>query len=81
MALEGASKNLGAFDAKVDSAILDCGNRGLGNASEFGQLALTEFLEFAQDSNRFSDRNIDATLGRAKLFHLKASDNREASPE
>jgi hypothetical protein len=55
MALEGAGKNLGAFDTEIHSAILDSGNSGLRNAREFGELTLAQLLEFAQDRNGLTD--------------------------
>jgi len=78
VALEGAGKNFGSLDAKIDAAIFDGGNRGLRNAGELGQLTLTEFLEFAQDTDRFADGDFDAFPGRTKLFHFTAPDSRAA---
>src|SRR5271168_3566013 len=39
MAIKGSRKNLGAFYAKINSTILDCGDGGLGDAAELGELA------------------------------------------
>ncbi len=77
MALERSRKNLCPFYAEVDPAILDGGNGGLGNSSEFGKLALAQLLELAKNPDRFTHRNFDSFFGWTKLFHIMAFDSRE----
>ena len=56
MALESTGKNFGALNPQIYSTILNCGNSGLRNARKLGQLALAQFLEFAQNTDRFPRR-------------------------
>ena len=51
MTLQRSGKNFCAFNAQIYSAILDCRDGGLRNTCEFGQLALSQLLEFAQDAD------------------------------
>jgi hypothetical protein len=55
MAPERASKNLRAFNTQVHPAVLNCGNSGLRNTSEFGELTLAQLLKFAQDTDGLAD--------------------------
>jgi len=78
MTPECECKDLRSFDAQVDPAILDGGNRGLRNARELGQLALAQFLKFAQDTHGLADADFYSFLGRTKSFHIRISGSREA---
>lgn len=76
MTLERTGKNLGALDTQVYAAVFDGRDGGLWSARDFGQLALTQFLKFAQDTDRLSHRDLDSLFRRTKLFHFMASCNR-----
>ena len=47
------------------------------NSGAFGELALAQLLEFAKNPDGLTNRDFDSFLGRAKLFHFRASGNRE----
>ena len=51
MTLERPGQDLGALDAEVRPAVLDRGNRGLGDARQLRQLALAELLELAKNAD------------------------------
>ncbi|MCU0252888.1 MAG: hypothetical protein MUE61_22085, partial [Vicinamibacterales bacterium] len=51
VALERPGQDLGALDAEVRPAVLDRGNRGLGDTGQLRQLALAEFLELAKNAD------------------------------
>lgn len=75
MALEGTGKNLRTLNTEINSTVLDSGNGGLRNTGEFRELALAQILEFAQDTDRLTDRNLNAFLGGTIIFHIRASGN------
>ncbi|OHC62013.1 MAG: hypothetical protein A2045_05670 [Rhodocyclales bacterium GWA2_65_20] len=76
MALERTGKNLGTLDAQVHATVLNGRDGGLRNSRKFGQLALAQFLEFPQDTDGLSHRDLDSFFRRTKLFHFMASCNR-----
>lgn len=59
VALEYPGNRLRSFNTQIDPVIFDGGNRGLGNARGLGQFILAHILEFANDSNGFSDGDIN----------------------
>src|SRR5258708_1643652 len=75
--LERACKNLCPLYAEVNPAILDGGNGGLGNAGEFGKLALAQLLELAKTADSSADKTFIPFLGGANLFHIMASGSGE----
>ena len=77
MAFEGTGKNLCAFDPQIYSAVLDSGDGRLRDTREFGELALAQLLEFAQDTNGLTHRDFDSLFRWTKLLHCMASCNRE----
>ena len=70
MAIVRTGKNLCALDTQVHPAVLDGGDGGLPNARKFGQLALAQFLEFPQDTDGLSHRDLDSLFRRTILLHL-----------
>ena len=78
MTPECVCKDLRSLDAQVDPAIFYCGNGGLRNARELGQLALAQFLKFAQDTHGLADADFYSFLGSTKSFHIKISGSRGA---
>ena len=77
MALKSTGKNLCAFDTQIYPAVLDSGEGGLRDTREFGELALAQLLEFAQDTERLTHRDFDSLFCWTKFFHFKVSCNRE----
>ena len=77
MTPERVREDLRSLDAQIDPAIFDCGNCGLRNARELGQLALTQFLKFAQDPHGLADANFHSLFGRVKSLHIRSSGSHE----
>ncbi len=75
MTLQGACENLGTFYPQVDAPVFNGRNCGLGYTSKLCQLILAQLLKLANNTNRLTDRNLNAFFGRAKFFHVTASDN------
>ena len=73
MALERPGQDLGALDAEVRPAVLDRGNRGLGDARQLRQLALAELLELAKNADGLADGDLDTRFGWLKLLPVTAS--------
>ena len=64
MAIECTGKSLGAFHTQIDPAIFYSRNGRLRNAGKFGELALAQLLEFAQDTYGLSNRNFNSFFRR-----------------
>ena len=77
MTLERLSEYLCPLNPEVNPAILDGGQSGLRNSSEFGKLALAKLLELAKDTDRLAYGDFNSRLGRTKLFHFRTSYSRE----
>ena len=75
MTFQCSCQHLCALNPKIDATVLDSGDRGLGNAGDFGELTLAQRLKLAHDSHGFSYRNFDSLFSRAEFFHLKPSDS------
>ena len=69
MTLQGARENLGPFDPQIDPSVLDCRDRGLGNARQLGELVLAQLLQLAQDTERLADGDLGSLSGRMELAH------------
>ena len=54
MALKCVGKHLCPLNAQIDATVLNGGDRGLRNSRALCQLALAEFLKFAQDPHRLT---------------------------
>ena len=76
MAVEGASKHFCALDTEVYTAVLNGRDGRLRNARKFGQLALAQFLEFAQNTDGLTHRDLHSFFCGTKFFHFMASCNR-----
>jgi len=59
MALESSSDDFRSLNTKIDSVVLDCGDRGLRNPGKLPQLVLTETLELPNDADGLPDRDLD----------------------
>jgi len=77
MTFKRLRQHLGALDPEIDPAVLDRGQGCLGNPGQRGKLALAQFLQFAQDTNRLADRDFDAFFCGTKFFHFMISCNRQ----
>ncbi len=63
MTLEPSRQHLCPLNPQVDPVILNGRDRGLRNTRQFGELALRELLELAENAHRIADGNLDAPLG------------------
>jgi hypothetical protein len=81
MTLEGMGKDLCALNTLIHPTVLDSGDGRLRNARQFGQLALAQFLKFAQDADGLSHRDLNSFFCRTEPFHFMVSCNRERRHE
>jgi len=69
MAPQRTGKHPRACDAKINTTILDRGNRRPRNARQAGEFALTEFLQVTQDPYGLSRAHLDALARGTERFH------------
>ncbi len=77
MTLERLSEYLCPLNPEVNPAVLDGGQGGLRNSCEFGKLALAKLLQLAKDTHGLGYGDVNALLGRTKLFQFRTSYSRE----
>ena len=70
MAAQCPGQRLRAFDAQPDATVLDGGYGPLGDPGQLCQFVLAQFLEFAQDTQRFSGETSIFSLAGMKLIIL-----------
>ena len=79
VALQRSRKNFCSFNSKINAIILNRRNRGLRNTRPLRQFILAQFLEFPENPDRFTNRNIYHLSGFSIIFHITYYDNHELS--